>query len=111
MQEALQGDKGQHEAALHDLAGLVAMYADNPFYRSNYAFALTADGQREAALQQAAILDKSQVDTSSFHFNLEQIFWIPGNATKGRQHLQLAFDYAADDEERQDVVARIRAPL
>jgi predicted Zn-dependent protease len=108
LQEVLRGDKSRRQAALLDLAAMVSMYTDNPFYRSNYAFGLMASGQREAALQQVAILEQNPVATHSFHFNLGQVYWLCGDANKGRQHLQLALDYAADDQERQDVKDRIK---
>jgi hypothetical protein len=108
MQEILHGDESRRQAALQDLGGMVALYADNPFYRSNYAFALMASGQHEAALQQAAILEQNPAASHSFHFNLGQVYWLCGDANKGRQHLQLAFDYAADEQERQDVKDRIK---
>lgn len=108
LQQVIQGDQTRRNAALQDLAGLVNMYSDNPFYRSNYAFALMVCGQPAAARQQAAILEKNPAPTHSFHFNLGQVYWLCGDEKKGRQHLQLASDYAANDQERQDAKDRIR---
>jgi tetratricopeptide (TPR) repeat protein len=107
LQQVIQGDQTRRTAALHDLAGLVNMYRDNPFYRGNYAFALMVSGQTAAALQQAEILEKNPAETHSFHFNLGQVYWLCGDARNGRQHLQLAYNYAANDQERQDVKDRI----
>ena len=107
LQQVIQGDQTRRNAALQDLVGLVNMYGDNPFYRGNYAFALMVCGQPAAALQQAAILEKNPAATHSFHFNLGQVYWLCGDDKKGRQHLQLAYDYASNDQERQDVKDRI----
>lgn len=107
LRQVIQGDQTLRTAALQDLARLVNMYGDNPFYRGNYAFALMVCGQQAAALQQAAILENNPAATHSFHFNLGQVYWQCGDARKGRHHLQLAYDYAANDQERQDVKDRI----
>jgi hypothetical protein len=64
-------------------------------------------GQHAAALQQAELLERNPADTHSFHFNLGQVYWLCGDASKGRQHLQLAYDYANNDQERQDAKDRI----
>jgi len=107
MQQVLRGDESRRNAALQDLARLVNMYGDNPFYRGYYAFALVVCGQHAAALQQAEILERNPADTHSFHFNLGQVYWLCGDAKKGRQHLQLAYDYADNDQERKDAKDRI----
>jgi thioredoxin-like negative regulator of GroEL len=108
MQKIFGDDAAIRVAALRDLAGIVATYPDNPQYRLNYAFALMATGQGSGALEQAAILAQHSVGTHKFHFNLGQVFWACGDAAQGRRHLQLALDYAATDEERQDVLDRIK---
>lgn len=107
LQQVIQGDQTRRNAALQDLAGLVNMYGQNPLYRGIYAFALMVCGQPAAALQQAAILENHPAATHSFHFNLGQVYWLCGDETKGREHLQLAYEYASNDQERQDVRDRI----
>lgn len=95
------------QAALDDLGRIVSMYPDNPDYRVTYAFALLVLGRKEDALAQARILDPVAIESHSFHFNLGQIFWLGGDAERGRHHLNLALLYAADDQERQDARERI----
>jgi predicted Zn-dependent protease len=107
LKQVIQGDQIRRRAALQDLAGLVNMYYDNPVYRGNYAFALMVCKQPAAALQQAAILENNPAATHSFHFNLGQVYWLCGDEKNGRQHLQLAYDYASNDLEKQDVMDRI----
>jgi hypothetical protein len=95
------------QAALDDLCRIVSRYPDNPNYRVTYAFALLVLDRKEDALVQARILDPVAIESHSFHFNLGQIFWIGGDAERGRHHLNLALLYAKDDQERQDARERI----
>ena len=109
LQKVVADDPAIRVAALHDLARIVATYPDNPQYRLNYAFALMAVGQRSDALHQAKTLTRGAIGTHQFHFNLGQVFWVCGDAAQGRHHLQLALNCAASDEERQDVLDRMKA--
>ena len=108
VQRFVGGDAALRKAALHDLAGIVATFPDSPQYRLPYAFALMAMGQQSAALEQATMLSQHSVDTQTFHFNLGQVFWGCGDAERGRQHLDLALQFAATDQERQEVLDRVR---
>jgi tetratricopeptide (TPR) repeat protein len=95
------------EAALNDLGRIVAMYPNNPDYRVTYSFALMAAGREEAALAQARTLADMPISSHSFHFNLGQIFWGCGDRERGRHHLNLALQYAENEQDRQDARERI----
>jgi tetratricopeptide (TPR) repeat protein len=95
------------EAALRDLGTIVAMYPSNPHYRVSYAFALMGFGRKPQALAEALKLDQLPEKSHAFHFNLGQVFWICGDAERGRCHLNLALKYARDDGERADARDRI----
>jgi tetratricopeptide (TPR) repeat protein len=72
--------------------------------RLNLALALAMSGRRDEALTHAASLAQVAVDDSRFHGNLGQVFWLSGDAGRGRHHLDLASRLAENDEERQQVV-------
>ena len=83
------------------------MYPDNPDYRVTYAFDMMAANRKDAALPRAHYLTSLPISSHSFHFNLGQVFWLCGDAEHGRHHLNLARQYAENDQEREDVRERI----
>lgn len=108
MKRAIESkDDHVREAAIQDLGKIVAMYPRNTGYRLLYAFTLMGIGRREAAVEQARHLAETPSESHSFHFNLGQIFWICGDPVQGHHHLDLALQYAENDQERQDVRDRI----
>jgi tetratricopeptide (TPR) repeat protein len=94
-------------AALQELQKIVGMSPENPEYRGIYAFALGAAGQYEAAIHQAQLVADIAPETHEMHFNLGQIFWLCGDVDRGRHHLELSLKYAKNEQQRQDVMARI----
>ena len=102
-----QNSQAVRDAALRDLSAIVAMYPENPNYRTTYAFALMGVGRYDDALAEARKLNNLPLESHTFHFNLGQVFWISGDSVRGRRHLELALEYASDDQERKDVRDRI----
>ena len=100
-------DEPTRGAALDELERLVSFYPEAHHRRLQYAFALAASGQRAEALEQAAQLAATPDDSHEFHFNLGQIFWLCDDDASGRHHLNEAFRFAANDQEREDVEERI----
>lgn len=107
-EQATAGESSLRQAALNGMRDIVLNAPNNPHYRVAYAFALLANGFQAEALKHATLLSTEIIEEHALHFNLGQIFWMCGDAERGRRHLELALGYAATNEERQDVLARIR---
>ncbi len=107
MQQVVSKDENLSEAAIRDMARIVDTYSDTTSYRLRYAFCLGITGRMEEAARQAVRLEQVESREHSFHFNLGQIFWWSGDPERGRNHLQLAMQYAASDRERQDAKDRM----
>lgn len=102
-------DPQLRKAALQELQEVVDAYPLNPDYRLAYAFALCILGQKTEAMHQAGLLDKNDIPSHTYHFNLGQVFWLCGDPVKGRHHLDLSLQYAGNAQERQDALDRIAA--
>jgi tetratricopeptide (TPR) repeat protein len=100
-------DPALREPALSDLRRIVEQYPQDADYRVHYGFALMVIGDREEAARQAKILDSVDEPSHSLHFNLGQIFYYCGDRVKGRAHLELAAEYAKDEQERSDAWKQI----
>jgi tetratricopeptide (TPR) repeat protein len=107
MDQLSRRDDRMSEAALQDLARIVDQYAQNSSYRVNYALALGMTGHFEEALREATRLDQVADQQYMFHFNLGYIFWRLGDDARGRRHLQLADQYASNEEEKKSVRDRV----
>jgi len=107
MMQVQSGNPELTKAAIEELRKIATMYPSNPDYRLTYAFALCIAGQQTEAMQQAELLDRDDIPSHVYHFNLGQIFWLCGDAVKGRHHLDLSIQYADNDEEKQDALERI----
>ncbi len=103
LQLTQQADPTLQAAALEELRKLVARFPENLHYQCLYAFALGGCGQKDEALRQAAIIARNAGDSYSLHFNLGQIFWLVGDQAQGRSHLDLAYAYAPNGNERASV--------
>jgi hypothetical protein len=100
------------QAAVADLARMVASFPDNPHYRLRYAWALMVVGPMAAGVEQAMRLAHIEGGSHEFHFNLAQVLW-RGDVAAARRHLALAHERARNDEQRRDVVelaAQLGAP-
>jgi tetratricopeptide (TPR) repeat protein len=95
------------KAAIDDLEKIITRFPSNAGYRWWYAFALGGTGNREGAIHQAEILAATASEEHSIHFNIGQIFWIFGDSTRGRKHLELAYQYATTEQEREDASNQI----
>lgn len=93
-------DTTLREPALAEIRAIVQQYPQNTHYRLMYAFALMATGDQPEVTRQAHLLDEVASDSHSFHFNLGQVFYYCGDRVKGRAHLELAAQYAANEKER-----------
>jgi len=100
-------DPALKRAALEDLRQIVNLYPTNPSYRLNLAFGLCIIGECTEAIQHAERVEPVIGESHSMHFNIGQIFWLCGDPVRGRHHLELAEQFAADDTERQDARERI----
>jgi tetratricopeptide (TPR) repeat protein len=107
LRQATKGDNAVRAAALSGLRRMIAVAPNNLDYRLTFAFALGANGAHSEALEQATLLSRQSIESHSYHFNLGQIFWLSGDPTNGRRHLEMAFRYATNEQERQDVRDRI----
>jgi tetratricopeptide (TPR) repeat protein len=102
MQEAGRPDKALVEAAIRDLVRIVDGHPGSISYRLIYAFALVMAERRGEALRQAEGLSELSNHVHSFHFNLGQIFWCAGDPVRGRHHLELAIQFATDEQQERD---------
>jgi len=107
MMQVQAKDPALTKAALEELRKIVTLYPSNLDYRLTYAFALCIAGRNAEAMQQAELLDKNDIPSHTYHFNLGQVFWLCGDVVRGRQHLDLSIQYASTDEEKQDALERI----
>src|SRR5581483_5123916 len=107
MTQVQSGNPELTKVAIEELRKIVMMYPSNADYRLTYAFALCIAGQDAEAMQQAELLDRDDIPSHVYHFNLGQVFWLCGDAVKGRHHLDLSIQYASNDEEKQDASERI----
>ena len=107
MERANLPDPALQTAAVRELHNLVSLYPANFDYHMAYAFALNFAGRDAEAIQQGEEMEPFAGESHSIHFNLGQLFWLSGDATRGQQHLDLAVQYAQDEQERQDALARI----
>jgi tetratricopeptide (TPR) repeat protein len=107
LQHAQSEDVELQSAALHELERMVTRWPSNPEYRTTYAFALMVVGRFEDAIIQATKLIEHAGESHNAHFNIGQIFWICGDESQGRRHLNLALQYARNKQEQEDVVDRI----
>jgi hypothetical protein len=107
LQQVQQPDEGLREAVLRDLARIVDTHPNISSYRMIYAFALCLSGRTEEALRQGERLAEFPSQAYSFYFNLGQIFWLSGDSVRGRHHLELAIQYAANEQEKRDAFDRI----
>jgi protein involved in temperature-dependent protein secretion len=90
-------------AVLHEMRSIAQAFPQNPNYRWFYAFGLGLAGQKDKALIQAEILAQTAGTYHILHFNVAQIFWNCGDRARAEHHLDLAFQYAANQQERDDV--------
>lgn len=90
-------------AVLHEMLSIVQEFPQNPNYRWFYAFGLIFAGQKDEALMQAQILAETAGAFHILHFNVAQIFWNCGDLARAEHHLDLALQYAANQQERDDI--------
>jgi len=95
------------KAAVQELGKMVAMFPSNSEYRLIYAIALGLVGQYTESLKQAELVANVTGEDYNAHFHLGQIFWMWGDPERGKQHLNLALQYATSEQERLDVIERI----
>ncbi|WP_394839470.1 hypothetical protein LVJ94_21520 [Pendulispora rubella] len=105
---AMKGSGAGRQAALDDLARIVAGAPDNVGYRLAYAFALSMCGAVERAREHAEIVARAIGESHEQHFNLGQVFWRAGDQPRGKEHLELARRYAKTPKEHADVDAILR---
>jgi tetratricopeptide (TPR) repeat protein len=93
----------QGDAALADLRELVRAAPRDLNLRSTLMLALSARGQHAEAVELADGLTADS-DSHTSHFNVVQIYLDSGDEERAHQHLQRAWELAADESERQDVL-------
>lgn len=98
------------EAAVADLAKIVAQFPGNSRYRTFYALALMAVDRINDSVRQAQIVSRSESLGFEQHFNLVLVYEAAGELEAVRAHLTKA-EHLATDPEDFEVVADARARL
>jgi tetratricopeptide (TPR) repeat protein len=97
----------QAKADLSSLQQLMLRHPADDYYRQTLMFALMANDDIPAAVNQAEILERLPDPTHERHFNVAQVFWFGNQRDRASEHFALAHELATTDEERQDVVSML----
>ncbi len=102
IKKVMSDDPAVRAAAVEDLGAIVAMYPD-AYRRSAYACALGIVERRDEAKAQAERAAQDAGEDHATHFNIGRVLWVTGDEAAGRHHLDLAWQFARNDDDRRGV--------
>jgi tetratricopeptide (TPR) repeat protein len=105
MGSVMGDDPVLREAAVEDLGAIVASYPGDPYRHSAYAFALCVVGRFDEARRQAERAARDAGEDHVTHFHIGQVLSWTGDKQGAQHHLDLAWRFARNDDDRRDVAS------